>query len=80
MHHTDVVFANLIGIICSIRFPQRLEREMAQSIKCLPYTHEDLVGYPTTHVLKLSAVACTDNLSSGEMETGRVLALTGQPG
>lgn len=53
---------------------------MAQSIKCLPYTHEDLVGYPTTHVLKLSAVVCTDNIGSGEMKTGRVLALTGQPG
>lgn len=50
---------------------------MAQSIKCLPYTHEDLVGYPTTHVLKLSVVVSTDNLSSGrwrQAESWRSLA------
>lgn len=54
--------------------------KIAHSIKCLPYMCKDLSSNPRTHLKeKNSDVAeCTNNPSTGEVDIGASLELTGQ--
>lgn len=51
--------------------------QMAESVKCLPYKHGDL-SLNLQHPFERLSVAC--DLSTGRVETGKSLALAGQPG
>lgn len=46
---------------------------------CLVGKHEDSSWVTRTHVIKPDMMACAYNPSTGEVETGAVLGLTGQP-
>ena len=45
-------------------------REMAKSVKCLLFKHEDLGLVPTYLHTKPGTVSCNCNLSTGQAETG----------
>lgn len=52
---------------------------MAQLVRCLLHTFEDLSSDHRHPRKKLAVLAHTYNLSSGEAETGGSLGLAGQP-
>lgn len=55
-----------------------LGRQLSQ--QSLPYKCEDLNSIPGTHIKRPGVVACTCNPTAKDVETGRSMDLTGQPG